>query len=101
MSLIEGDFPFEEKGLQKILSPKPIKLQDRKRRRIWLLKKKKKKKKKRDFCVFCKKIATTYRVEGNWKVAANNVKKVFGTISNRPIRVWEDKSQQFHNPKHK
>jgi hypothetical protein len=98
LSLIKEDFPFEEKGLQKILNPKPIKLQDRKRRRIWLLKKKKK---NRDFCVFCKIFATTYRVEGNWKVAANNVKKVFGTISNRPIRVREDKSQQFHNPKHK
>jgi len=45
------------------------------------------------FCVCCKNFATTYRVEGNRKVAANNVKKVFGTISNRPIRVWEDKSQ--------
>jgi hypothetical protein len=52
-----------------------------------------KKKKNRDFCVCWKNFATTYRVEGNRKVAADNVKKVFGTISNRPIRVWEDKSQ--------
>jgi hypothetical protein len=97
LSLIEEDFPFEEKGLQKTLNPKPIKLQDRKERRIWLLKKKK----NRHFCACCKNFATTYRVEGNWKVAANNVKKVFSTISNRPIRVREDKSQRFHNPKHK